>query len=91
MGPCFISTEDRRGLLAVVNSRRGFNGAVLHQHGRHRLRCRATSRLWPASMGPCFISTEDLDAVRATFSRLSSASMGPCFISTEDRITLNQT
>ena len=58
MGPCFISTEDAGTWLIVAFERRRFNGAVLHQHGRHGI-CGPMVFYFPASMGPCFISTED--------------------------------
>ena len=35
MGPCFISTEDVMLVSLVSTSVSRFNGAVLHQHGRH--------------------------------------------------------
>ena len=58
MGPCFMSTEDDLTANGVVTSTNGFNGAVLHEHGRRR--CGGIFDDDPdASMGPCFMSTED--------------------------------
>ena len=39
MGPCFISTEDSQARFRRKHFNQGFNGAVLHQHGRLRRRC----------------------------------------------------
>ena len=59
MGPCFISTEDLGPWFSTRIQLGGFNGAVLHQHGRPEVRAVAQRSNAAASMGPCFISTED--------------------------------
>ena len=82
MGPCFISTEGTACLSVVAGFPSGFNGAVLHQHGRPVPNRRLHVTGGVASMGPCFISTEG-NAGRFAITTRSHASMGPCFISTE--------
>ena len=48
MGPCFMSTEDAGSAASPQMGHLGFNGAVLHEHGRpHSV---GVSRRTP----PCF-------------------------------------
>ena len=64
MGPCFMSTEDRPHRLPFPSATTGFNGAVLHEHGRLAGHHEQMAAVVVASMGPCFMSTEDYSAGR---------------------------
>ena len=86
MGPCFISTEDGSDGLVPKRLVAGFNGAVLHQHGRRMIRLDGCFRS-KCFNGAVLHQHGRLRRQACPENRRSHASMGPCFISTEDAAT----
>src|ERR1041384_6932298 len=81
MGPCFISTEGAIAVAARAADSGCFNGAVLHQHGRHWIGRGSRITIQALQWGRASSARK----ARNSFVELNItwASMGPCFISTE--------